>query len=84
MIKTFFSLEWKSFTRSAAFRANLFLKIIMALAVLYFIGIFSILGIGLFYILEEQGLPPLETVNRFLIILLVFDFIFRYFLQKML
>lgn len=83
MLKTFFSLEWKSFTRSASFNTNLFLKIIMVLAVLYFVAIFTVLGIGLYYILEKQGLPPLETVNRFLIVLLIIDFIIRYFLQKM-
>lgn len=83
MLKMFFSLEWKSFTRSASFRANMFIKIIMILAALYFIGIFTLLGVGLFYILEKQELEPLETVNKFLIIYLILDLLIRYFLQKM-
>lgn len=79
----FFSLEWKSFVRSAGFKANMFIKIIMVLAALYFILVFTALGVGMYYILQKQGLPPLETVNRFLIIYLLLDLVIRYFLQKM-
>jgi len=79
----FFSLEWKSFVRSAGFKANMFIKIIMVLAALYFILVFTALGVGMYYILQKQGLPPLETVNRFLIIYLLIDLVIRYFLQKM-
>ncbi|QED36645.1 hypothetical protein FK178_02475 [Antarcticibacterium arcticum] len=83
MLKKFFSLEWKSFLRSASFRANMFIKIIMVLAALYFILIFTGLGIGLFYILKKQEMEPLETVNRFIIFYLLLDLVIRYFLQKM-
>lgn len=83
MFKKFFSLEWKSFVRSASFRTNMFIKIIMVLAALYFILIFTGLGIGLFYILRKQEMEPLETVNRFIIFYLLLDLVFRYFLQKM-
>ncbi len=47
------------------------------------IGIFTALGIGLFYILEDEGFEPLSTVNRFLIFYLVFDLLARFFLQKL-
>ncbi len=55
----------------------------MVLAALYFILIFTGLGIGLFYILRKQEMEPLETVNRFIIFYLLLDLVFRYFLQKM-
>lgn len=83
MIKQFLNLEWKAFFRSASFKVNLFLKILMGFGALYFIFIFGALGIGLFYGLEKMELEPLETVNKFMIYFLVFDLIFRYFFQKM-
>ncbi|HSI71328.1 MAG TPA: DUF5687 family protein [Gillisia sp.] len=83
MLKTFISLEWKSFTRSASFKTNMFLKILMVLAALYFMLIFTGIGIGLYFLLEERGMEPLETVNRFLIIYFLFDLLIRFFMQKM-
>jgi hypothetical protein len=83
MLSTFISLEWKSFTRSASFKTNMFLKILMVLAALYFILVFTGMGMGLFFLLDDKGLEPLETVNRFLIIYLLFDLLLRYFMQKM-
>ncbi|MCF6131490.1 DUF5687 family protein [Flavobacterium wongokense] len=83
MFKHFITLEWKAFFRSASFASNLVLKIIMALAALYFIAIFSALGFFGFKILEEQGLEPLATVNKYLIYYLVGDLVIRYFFQKM-
>lgn len=83
MFKHFISLEWKSFTRAASFKANLAIKILMGLGALYMIGIFTALGIGLFYILEEEGLDPLATVNRFIVFYLVIDLLVRFFLQKL-
>jgi hypothetical protein len=82
MIKLFLSLEWKSFTRSASFATNLALKILMAFGVLYFTVIFLLLGIGLYYLLEDAGFNPLETVNQFLIYYLVMDLLIRYFFQN--
>lgn len=55
----------------------------MVLAALYFILIFTGLGIGLFYILRKQEMEPLETVNKFIIFYLLLDLVIRYFLQKM-
>jgi hypothetical protein len=76
-------LEWKSFLRSASFGSNLALKIVMGLAVLYFIACFAIIGTAVFFILKEEGMEPLETINRFMIYYLVADLVIRYFLQKM-
>ncbi len=82
MIKHFVSLEWKSFTRSASFKANLFLKILMVLGALYFIGVFSLLGVGLYYLLEKFEMDPFATVNRYLLYYVLMDLVIRFFLQK--
>ena len=83
MFKHFINLEWKSFFRSAAFQTNLILKIFMALGALYFIGIFTLAGVGAYFGLEKAGLEPLETVNRFMIYYVVLDLVIKYLLQKM-
>jgi hypothetical protein len=84
MFKHFITLEWKSFFRSASFATNLVLKILMALAALYFIAIFTFAGIGVFFLLKEEAhLEPLATVNKFLIYYLVADLVIRYFFQQM-
>uniref|UniRef100_UPI00404AE08E DUF5687 family protein n=1 Tax=Flavobacterium sp. TaxID=239 RepID=UPI00404AE08E len=82
MVKLFLSLEWKAFTRSASFATNLALKILMAFGVLYFMVVFLILGAGLYFILDDAGFHPLETVNQFLIYYLVGDLVVRYFFQS--
>ncbi len=82
MIKQFVSLEWKSFFRAASFKTNLVIKILTALGILYFAALFLILGAASYKIIEKMGLPPLETVNKFFIYYLIFDLIFRFFLQK--
>lgn len=83
MFKHFIFLEWKAFFRSASFTANLAFKIIMGLAALYFMACFAILGSAVFFILKEEGLEPLQTVNKYLIYFLVIDLVIRYFFQKM-
>lgn len=83
MFKKFFFLEWKSFIRSASFKANMVLKVFMALGALYFIGMFLLLGFGAYFILEEFELEPFSTVNRFLMYYLLMDLLIRFFLQKM-
>lgn len=82
MIKKFFYLEWRSFFRSASFKSSIFLKIVMALVALYFIGIFTIMGVGLFYILKKMEFDPFATVNRFLLYYLIADLLMRFFLQN--
>jgi len=84
MLKHFLTLEWKSFFRSASFKANLAIKIFMIFGALYFMAVFLGLGIGAFYIIEKQGWgDPLTVVNQFMIYYLMGDLYIRYMLQKM-
>jgi hypothetical protein len=83
MFKHFIWLEWKSFLRSASFGSNLALKIIMGLGALYFMVCFAILGSAVFFILKEEGLEPLSTINTYIIYYLVGDLIMRWLIQKM-
>ncbi len=84
MFKYFISLEWKSFIRSASFKTNLFLKIMMVFGALWMVASFSILGFGAYYMIED-GLKkePFQVVNQVAIYYMIFDLAFRYFLQKM-
>lgn len=76
-------LEWKSFFRSASFRTNLALKILMIFGAIYFTLIFLSMGIGAFYLIrEELHLDPILVVNQYLIYYFLFDLILRLFLQK--
>ena len=83
MFKHFIRLEWKSFFRSASFGTNVVLKVFMGLMALYFVAMFLLLGFGIYPILQESGLNPFTTVNKFLIYYFVVDLVIRYFLQKM-
>ncbi|WP_274474193.1 DUF5687 family protein [Mangrovimonas aestuarii] len=84
MLKHFINLEWKSFFRSASFGSNLVIKIFMVLGMLYFIATFLFLGVGAFYLIQEQSTEdPLQVVNGILIYYVVVDLVIRYFLQKM-
>ncbi|NHN26963.1 hypothetical protein FIA58_014865 [Flavobacterium jejuense] len=83
MVKQFLKLEWKSFLRSSAFSSNLALKILMIFGAIYFIIVFIGLGIGSYFIMEDAGLEPFSTINKFIIYYLVFDLIIRFFFQKM-
>lgn len=84
MFKHFITLEWKSFTRSASLGTNIAMKILMGLAALYFICVFTLAGVGVFFLLKnEANLEPLITVNKFIIYYLVGDLVIRYFFQKM-
>ncbi len=83
MFKHFISLEWKAFTRSASFGANLAFKIIMGIFAFIILLEFAALGFFGYTILESYHFKPLVTVNKFLIYYLVGDLVLRYFLQKM-
>lgn len=84
MFKRFLSLEWKSFFRSASFKVNLALKIIMLIGAFFMILYFLLLGVGAYYMIEKfLKEDPLVVVNRFLIFYLLIDLVVRYFLQKM-
>lgn len=84
MIKQFINLEWKAFTRSASFKVNLALKILMFIGAFFMILYALGLGVGAYYIIEEMVDPePLKIINKFLIFYFIFDLVFKYFLQKM-
>lgn len=82
MFKKFLYLEWKSFIRSASFGTNLALKIILGIVAFMYAIMFLFAGIGVFYGLKEANLDPLFEVNKYLIYYLIFDLLFRLFLQK--
>ena len=82
MIQKFLYLEWKAFTRSASFGANIAIKIVVGFFAVYFTLVFLALGIGAFYILKKSNLDPIVTINKFMIYYLVFDLIIRLLLQK--
>ncbi|MBC7847599.1 MAG: hypothetical protein H7Y10_14045 [Flavobacterium sp.] len=82
MIQKFLYLEWKAFTRSASFGANLAIKILMGFLALYFTLVFLAVGILAFYVLKKMHFDPIVTINKFMIYYLVFDLILRLLLQK--
>ncbi len=83
MVKQFLALEWKAFSRAAAFQTNLAIKILMGLGALYFILVFLGLGAGSYYLIKKTTeAEPFQVINQFLIYYVVFDLIFRFFLQK--
>lgn len=84
MFKHFINLQWKSFFRSASFKTNLAIKILMGFGALYFIVVFAAMGVGAFFLIEKADMgDPLEVVNKFLIYLFAFDLFIRYMMQKM-
>lgn len=85
MTKRFLQLEWKSFFRSASLGKNLGFKILLIFLALYFGGIFLLLGIGLYPLLQEffPEEEPLLVVNRFVLIWLFFELAFRFMLQTL-
>jgi len=84
MFKHFLNLQWKSFFRSASFKTNLAIKILMGFGALYFIFVFGAMGVGAFFLIEKAEMgDPLEVVNKFLIYLFAFDLFIRYMMQKM-
>ncbi len=84
MIKRFISLEWKAFTRSASFKVNLGLKILMIFGAFFMLlyalgaGVFAYYGIEKF--LDPE---PLKIINKFLIFYFIGDLVMKYFLQKL-
>jgi hypothetical protein len=85
MFKKFLSLEWKSFTRAAAFKQNLAIKILMGLGALYMLLILPFIAVGVYFGLEElfENEDPFRMFNRFLIYYFFFDLFIRYTMQKM-
>ncbi|HEU0137251.1 MAG TPA: DUF5687 family protein, partial [Flavobacterium sp.] len=60
MFKHFIRLEWKAFSRSAAFGTNLFIKILMGLGALYFAVCFVAVGALLYFGLKKAGYEPVS------------------------
>ena len=83
MVKQFLQLEWKSFFRKASFKVNIALKIVMFFGAFSMIFSLGMMGVGLYFGLEEEGYEPLSTVNKFIIYYLVIDLLVRYVGQKM-
>ncbi len=84
MIKHFINLQWKSFFRAASLKSNIAIKILMIFAALYMAVIFIGMGVGVYFLIEDQNMgDPFEVVNRFMIYYLAVDLVFRYMLQKM-
>jgi hypothetical protein len=90
MFKHFINLEWKSFTRAAAFKQNLFFKIFIGFFAVLILLEFAAIGAGSYFIIDDLiedgvivGRNPFRAVNRFLIYWFITDLVFRYFMQKM-
>lgn len=85
MIKRFLSFEWKQFSRSSYFKKGIAIKIVMALAVLYFAGMALLFGGALYFILKKAlpTIDPMTTVNSYLLYWFLFDFMLRYFMQQL-
>lgn len=83
MIKQLLILQWKSFFRSASLNSNIVFKILMIFAALYFSVIFIGAGIGLYFILKENGMNPITTVNSYIAFYFVADLVIRFFFQNM-
>ena len=85
MIKQFLNFEWKQFSRSSYFQKGIGIKILLALAVIYFGGIALLLGIGMFFIIKKSipNADPIEIVNNFIIYWFIFDLAIRFFMQQL-
>lgn len=82
MFKKFFVLQWKSFIRSASFKSNLVLKILMAFGAIYFIGMFLLFGFGTYYMIQSFDKEPFTLVNQIMLYYIMGDLLARFFLQK--
>lgn len=82
MLWNFINLEWKSFYRSKSFKFNIVLKVILAIVAFFYSLMFLFLGVAAYYGIEESGLEPLSTVNKYLIYWFIADLVIKYFLQK--
>ena len=85
MFKRLFSLEWKSFFRSASLGKSIGLKILMGFLALYFTAAFLMFGIGLYPLIIEYfpGEEPIYLVNRLFLVWLVLELIYRFLLQNL-
>ncbi len=85
MFKHFINLEWKSFIRSASVGKNIGLKIFLGFLAVYFMLAFLGLGVAI-YPLTKEFFPKqevLNVVNNFVLIWLILELIFRFFMQTL-
>lgn len=85
MFKRFLWLESKSFFRSASLGKSIGLKVLLIFFAIYFSAAFLMFGIGLYPLIQEYfpGEDPLQFVNRFILLWLVFELGFRFMLQTL-
>ncbi len=85
MFKHFVNLQWKSFFRSSNFGKGLALKIIVGFFAVYMMVSFTVLGIGLYFILQKTypDTDPMLIVSGYLLYWVLFELFFRYFMQKL-
>lgn len=84
MFKRFLILEWKSFFRSANLKKDIGMKIFLAFFGIYMAVSLLLLGVGLYFIIEElvPGEQPLYVVNKYLLLWFISELIVRYMMQK--
>lgn len=85
MVRHFVILQWKSFFRSANVGKSIGLRVFLGLLGLYFAFIFLMLGMRLYPLLDNlyPGIPPVQTVNRMVIVWLSADLLVRFFMQSL-
>ncbi|WP_196895672.1 DUF5687 family protein [Aureivirga marina] len=85
MVIKFLQLEFKKFFRSSYWQKSIALNILMSFGALYFLGVFLVLGIAGYMVLEKTfpNQEPFDIVNSFLWYGIIMDLSMRFFLQKM-
>ena len=82
MVKKFLYLEWKQFSRSASFKTNVAIKIILSIVgAIYLLGLLSA-GVAGFYALKKFNLDPLVQINKYIVYYILGDLAIRFFMQK--
>lgn len=80
----FLRLMWKAFFRAPQWETKLVVRILIGFFGLYMLVSFLFLGVGLYFILEEQ-LPdqsPMESLQPWLLPYFTTEFLIRYFIQQ--
>ena len=85
MFRHFVNLQWKSFFRSSNFGKSLALKLLMGFFALYMMVSFAGLGVGLYFILKKAfpDTEPMMIVSGYMLYWVLFELLFRYFMQKL-
>lgn len=82
MNKLLFYLRKKAFFRSQLFVTNLILTIVVGIYAVMFAALLLIFGFGTYFIIEEEGLNPIQEINRYMIYFFGADLMLRYMFQK--